>query len=247
MLDIRVPIIDELVVSGPRLIEHRNPLYEYPEMVSLPPNVEQELRNTLPENERDKKGNVTAAKFLITREKIKAYCRDRKKDFPDNNGWTEPNLPVVLIRVIPPFKWTTYADIPANLVHYVNWLNYQHGLPMPYIFDYLDAPRLWLNPECREQTCYRIPTEAQWRILAADHLRNIDTIDLDKIAWVGSNSGGRTHPVGLKEPNELGLYDMIGNAWKIIFPEELYKHYMTPEEWNNYYPGKKYLEGVTWF
>ncbi len=35
---------------------------------------------------------------------------------------------------------------------------------------------------------------------------------IDEVAWYGPNSGGVIHPVGQKRPNELGLYDMSGNA-----------------------------------
>jgi formylglycine-generating enzyme required for sulfatase activity len=35
---------------------------------------------------------------------------------------------------------------------------------------------------------------------------------LDGVAWYCANSEGSTHPVGLKQPNAFGLYDMLGNA-----------------------------------
>lgn len=65
----------------------------------------------------------------------------------------------------------------------------------------------------------RLPTEAQWeyacragtqtRFYSGDQER-----DLDGVAWYNANSGGAPHPVGMKKPNVLGLYDMHGNVWQ---------------------------------
>ena len=38
--------------------------------------------------------------------------------------------------------------------------------------------------------------------------------NLDAIAWYGGNSGGKTHPVGQKQPNAWGFYDILGNVWE---------------------------------
>ena len=37
---------------------------------------------------------------------------------------------------------------------------------------------------------------------------------LASVAWYDGNSGNKTHEVGKKQPNELGLYDMSGNVWE---------------------------------
>lgn len=36
--------------------------------------------------------------------------------------------------------------------------------------------------------------------------------DSDEVAWYVNNSGNKTHDVGTKKPNELGLYNMSGNV-----------------------------------
>jgi formylglycine-generating enzyme required for sulfatase activity len=66
---------------------------------------------------------------------------------------------------------------------------------------------------------YRMPTEAEWEYAArggkkSDAFTYSGSNNIDDVAWYGSNAGGAPHPVGQKQPNELGLYDMTGNAWE---------------------------------
>ncbi len=62
---------------------------------------------------------------------------------------------------------------------------------------------------------FRLPTEAQWEYAARGGVRSkgytyAGSDDWDKVGWYSD----KTHEVGTKQPNELGLYDMSGNVWE---------------------------------
>lgn len=63
-----------------------------------------------------------------------------------------------------------------------------------------------------DEYVYRLPTEAEWEYACRAGAIGDRAGDLDAMAWYNENSDGKTHPVGQKQPNSFGLYDMHGNV-----------------------------------
>ncbi|SFW74064.1 Formylglycine-generating enzyme, required for sulfatase activity, contains SUMF1/FGE domain [Sinomicrobium oceani] len=61
---------------------------------------------------------------------------------------------------------------------------------------------------------FRLPTEAEWQYACQAGTKEIRYGVLSEIAWYKENSAHSTREVGQKEPNEWGLYDMLGNVWE---------------------------------
>ncbi|NIO67916.1 MAG: SUMF1/EgtB/PvdO family nonheme iron enzyme [Anaerolineae bacterium] len=141
------------------------------------------------------------AKYAVTFEEYDRFCDDTiGMNKPDDNGWGRGNRPVISV---------TWYDAVA----YCNWLSEKEGLIPCY------------GGEGRLTQCdfsadgYRLPTEAEWEYAARGGQKSqgytyAGSDNPDDVAWYRSNSGGQTHPVGQKQPNELGLYDMSGNLWE---------------------------------
>ena len=88
--------------------------------------------------------------------------------------------------------------------------------PMVYVSWYgAKAYCEWLSIQTGED--FRLPSEAEWEYAArggnaSNGFPYAGGHKLKEVGWYSKNSPDQTSPVGLKQPNELGLYDMSGNV-----------------------------------
>jgi formylglycine-generating enzyme required for sulfatase activity len=135
-----------------------------------------------------------------------------------------------------PSTWPMYYITWYDAVWYCNWRSSKEGLIPAYKFD-IESMRQYLfargkRPPVewdKKANGYRLPTEAEWEYAArggntGKGKKILAPSEIESEAWIASNSNGEVHSVGLKRPNSLGLYDMLGNVgeWVWDFYDESY-------------------------
>jgi len=98
---------------------------------------------------------------------------------------------------------------------------------------------------------YRLPTEAEWEYACRSggkQQRYCGGDDPEPLAWYLDNSGGKTHAVGGKQANGLGLYDMSGNVWEWSCSQYVEKYAGSEKEClsNNDATAGRVLRGGSW-
>ncbi|MEC7986950.1 MAG: formylglycine-generating enzyme family protein [Myxococcota bacterium] len=130
-------------------------------------------------------------------------------------------------------EWPSLS-LPVSQVQWLealcfcNRLSMQEGLEKVYDLpkELMDSPSSFDRPKSiellgrismnREADGYRLPTEAEWEYAAraGGNHTFAGGYDYTKIGWLQENSHHRRHPVGQKQSNHWGLFDMSGNVWE---------------------------------
>ncbi|MFA8341329.1 MAG: formylglycine-generating enzyme family protein [Rhodothermaceae bacterium] len=99
----------------------------------------------------------------------------------------------------------------------------------------------------------RLPTEAEWEFAArggnsSNGYRYSGNNDINQVSWYSGNSNNRPYNIGLKSPNELGIYDMSGNIDE--WTNDWYGNYSSSAQTNPQGPSsgsyKSYRGGSIW-
>lgn len=112
-----------------------------------------------------------------------------------------------------------WQDSPAKPVEQVRWRDAKQFCNER---SRLEGLKPCYNEKTRDWDCdysadgYRLPTEAEWECACragTDSAYDFGSADkLRQYAWFGDNSDQKTHSVGQKKPNGLGIYDLYGNV-----------------------------------
>ena len=125
-------------------------------------------------------------------------------------------------------RYSPGADTPAvtmtwyEAAEYCNWLSEREGIPADqWCYEQNTAGKydegMRIKTGHLKLTGYRLPTEVEWEyacrggaVTSRYHGRGEDL--LPRYGWFAKNAEDRAWPVGQLRPNELGLFDTLGNA-----------------------------------
>ena len=145
----------------------------------------------------------------------------------------------------------------------VQWKNIMGNYPSHFRGDDLPVDRVgWFNCikfcEILSKKIgfnIRLPSESEWEYVCragttTTYYTGNEESDLKKACWYRNNSDGQTHPVGLKEPNDFGVYDMHGNVSEWCMDWLNYNYDGAPDDgspWQTGDKSRRITRGGNWY
>ncbi len=166
-------------------------------------------------DEAPQERTISRSFAIATREVSLASFRPFLKDNPDLAPIYD--RPSVLMR-IPSDDCAVGALTWYDAARYCNWLSAREGIPeAEWCYPRLIGPGMTVPANALERKGYRLPTEAEWEYACRSGTTTLWPHGLSEprlisYAWTVRGSSRVMHRPGIKLPNEIGLFDVLGNA-----------------------------------